>query len=184
MVPLRTFRVEPGRSLELTGATTWARRHRNGTCEQGHGTRPTPVRRRSAGHLRTAPTPRHHAGGPSAWAAVPPARRMGPRRHRSPHDNRRRHGPRRARTSPRARQRPPDGARADGDRVVYSTDSRPAPIEIPIPHRSQFAYMSTVSCLVTVVPKGWATFALKMGSAFRCVTNHCSESVPQNELLK
>ena len=33
-----------------------------GPREPGHVTRPTPVRRRSACHLRTAPTPRHHAG--------------------------------------------------------------------------------------------------------------------------
>ncbi|MFN9453984.1 MAG: penicillin acylase family protein [Gemmatimonadota bacterium] len=60
--------------------------------------------------------------GPSAWAAVPPARLMGPRRHRSPHGDRRSHGPRGARTSRRARRPPPVGARAGGDRVVYSTD--------------------------------------------------------------
>jgi hypothetical protein len=92
----------------------------------------TSVGRRSAGHLSTARRPATTRGS-SVWAAVPPARRMGPRRHRSPHSDRRSHGPRGARTRQRARRHPPVGARAAGDRALYSTDSRPAPIEIPIP---------------------------------------------------
>jgi len=91
----------------------------------------TSVGRRSACHLSTAR--RATTRGASVWAAVPPARRMGPRRHRSPHGARRSHGPRGARTRQRARRRPSVGARPAGDRALYSTDSRPAPIEIPIP---------------------------------------------------
>jgi hypothetical protein len=64
-----------------------------GRLEPGGVTRPTPVRRRSAGHLSTARRPATTRG-PSAWAAVPPARRMGSRRHRSPRRARRSHGPR------------------------------------------------------------------------------------------
>ena len=92
-----------------------------GPREPGGVTRPTPVRRRSAGHLRTARRPATTRGS-SVWAAVPPARRLGPRRHRSPHSARRSHGPRGARTRQRARRHPPVGARAAGDRALYSTD--------------------------------------------------------------
>ena len=103
-----------------------------GSREPGHGTRPMPVRPRSAGHLRTAPTPRHHegtfgvGGGPTGATDWPPPASL-------PHGDRRSHGPQGARTSRRARRRRPVGARAASDRVVYSTDSRSAPIEIPIP---------------------------------------------------
>jgi hypothetical protein len=97
------------------------------------GARPTPVRRRCAGHLRTAPTLRHHAGtigvggrpgGAAHWspAASP--------RHSNPHS----HGPRVARTRQRAGRRRPVGAHAVGDRAFYPTDPRPAPIEFPSPH--------------------------------------------------
>jgi hypothetical protein len=110
----------------------------------------TSVGRRSAGHLSTARRPATTRGS-SVWAAVPPARRMGPRRHRSPHSDRRSHGPRGARTSPRARQCPSDGARAGGDRALYSTDSRPAPIEIPIPE--QMCRISTLPCRSVPLPR-------------------------------
>ncbi len=80
-------------------------------------------------HLRTR-APREAHAGPQ----------IGPRRH-PPHGARRSHGPRGARARRRARRRPSIGARAGGDRVVYSTDSRPAPIEIPIPRRVRDAGM-------------------------------------------
>jgi hypothetical protein len=93
-----------------------------------------PVRPRSAGHLRTAPTRRHHAGifgvggGPTGATDWPPPASL-------PHGDRRSHGPRVARTRQRARRRPPVGAYAVGDLALFSTDSRPAPIEIPIPQK-------------------------------------------------
>ena len=80
--------------------------------------RPRP-RRRSNRPLRTAPTPRHHAGtcgvgvsptGASDWA--PPA---------SPPQGPPSHGPRGGPAGRRARRRPAVGARAVGDLFVYST---------------------------------------------------------------
>ncbi len=50
-----------------------------------------------------------------------------------PHSNRRAHGAQGARARRRARRRPSRGAGEVGDRAVCSTDSRPTPIEIPIP---------------------------------------------------
>ena len=106
-----------------------------GPREPGGVTRPTPVRRRSACHLSAVRTPRHHAGtfgvggGPTGATDWPPPASLPPRCPPFPRPSRRTN----ASTGQRARRHPPVGARAAGDRALYSTDSRPAPIEIPIP---------------------------------------------------
>ena len=91
---------------------------RTRAAREAHAEPQSPPSTRVAASREASRAPRPFADAP----AVPPARRIGPRRHRSPHGARRSHGPRGARTSRRARRHPPVGARAGGDRVVYSTD--------------------------------------------------------------
>ena len=71
--------------------------------------------------------------GRSAFAALPPARPIGPHRLRPPRDHRRSHGAHGARARRRARRRPSRGAGEVTHRAVCSTNRRPTPIEIPIP---------------------------------------------------
>jgi hypothetical protein len=95
-------------------------------CPTGHGTMrsvavitQTSVSDQILTHLRTRAAREAHAGprrpatsrGRSVRAAIPPARPMGPRR-------------------------PPRGAGEVGNRALCLTDSRPTPIEIPVPHKT------------------------------------------------
>ena len=84
-------------------------------------------------HLRTRAARDSHAGprSRSAGGAVPPARRMGPASIAPPNGDRRAHGPRGAPARRRARRPPSVGARAVGDRTLYSGD--PDSISYPGP---------------------------------------------------
>ena len=90
-----------------------------GPREPGHGTRPTPFRRRAACHLSTAPRPRHHAGtagvGGGLTSAVPR-----PRRPRVTRPDRRPNGPRGAPARWQSRRSPLTGALEARDQGLYS----------------------------------------------------------------
>ena len=94
-----------------------------GPHEPGRVTRAARPRRRPDHPLSTAPSPRHHAGTRGVGGGSPTGPSDRPPPASPSHWDRRAHGPRGARARRRARRRPSVGARAVGDRVVFSTDT-------------------------------------------------------------